>query len=70
MVLDLLEVSVAPTICPCILGTGEYSISPGAAPPDLYLLMYFSLQQERLHILGGINPPKYLEPLLLEAKIQ
>ena len=43
MVLDPLEVGVAPAICPCIFGTGEYSISAEAAPPDLYLLMYFSL---------------------------
>ena len=43
MVLDPLEVGVAPAICPCIFGTGEYSISAGDAPPDLYLLMYFSL---------------------------
>ena len=30
-------------ICPCIFGTGEYSISARATPPDLYFLMYFSL---------------------------
>ena len=70
MLLDPLEVGVAPAICPCIFGTGEYSISAGAATPDLYLQMYFSLWQDRLHILRGINSPKYVEPLLLEAKIQ
>ena len=39
IVLDSMEVGVAPAICPCIFGTGEYSISTGAARPDLYLLM-------------------------------
>ena len=34
---------VAPAICPCIFGTGEYSLSAAAAPLDLHLLMYFSL---------------------------
>ena len=28
---------VAPAICPGIFDTGEYSISAGAAPPDIYL---------------------------------
>ena len=43
MVLDPLEVGVAPAICPCIFGTGEYFISAGAPPPEIYLLMCFSL---------------------------
>ena len=47
---------VALAICPCIFGTGEYSILARAAPPDLYLVvMYISFYQVRLHILGGIN---------------
>ena len=46
---------VAPEICPCIFGTDEYSITAGAAHTDLYLLMYFTFKQERLHILGGKN---------------
>ena len=46
---------VALAIHPCIFGISEYSISAGAPLPDLYFLMYFSLQQEQLHILRGIN---------------
>ena len=33
---------LAPAICPQIIGTTKYLIYAGAAPPDLYLLLYFS----------------------------
>ena len=43
MYMNNLNKGVASEICPCIFGTGEYSILVGAAPPDLYFVMYFSL---------------------------
>ena len=51
MVLDPLEVVVAPAICPCIFGTIEYSISAGAAP-------FYLLPSNVFKSLAGAPPQK------------
>ena len=38
---------------PCILSSGEYWISAGAAPPDLYFLMYLASSSSGSTILKG-----------------